>query len=258
MPKRLYLDTAVSGRMLDNEPETGHSIGLGDPRQPHLVRLAYMGVDDLGPLRAVCHLITPEPEWVWDEDAEGGHGVTYDDARLRGTSLADAMDQLTDALAGADELVMFNDRHHHRVLRRAMIDLGSTFVSNVPRFCAMRMSASFVRKPRHDRRPGFAWPKLTEAYAHFSDGAELPPIDDPIETGLAVVEALRVIREGIERHGGPANMSDEDLTNLIRLLVPMSRTAEVRLPGASFTTGELLTVMREAAAYREQHRSIPR
>ena len=53
-------------------------------------------------------------------------------------------------------------------------------------------------------------------------------------------------------------MSDEDLQNLLRLLTVTSRTAEVRMPGAVFSTGELLTVLQEAAAYRQQQRSAPR
>ncbi len=263
MPRRLYLDTGISGVMLSRERDSGHSIGLADPRQPHLVRIAYLGVDEAGPVRGVCQIIRPEAPWNgWiSDEATGGHGVTTEIAEMRGLPLEAVMEEFYDALDGTDELVAFNIDFHVRVLRKAMIDLGGNFTmpGSVAPFCAMRMAAPFVRKPRVDRKPGFMWPKLVEAYAHFSGGAELPGIDEvgPFENGLAIVEALRVIREGIDTGGG-VGMSDEDLQNLIRLLAHTSLTAEVRMPGASFTAGELLTVMREASAYRDQQRSAPR
>lgn len=52
-------------------------------------------------------------------------------------------------------------------------------------------------------------------------------------------------------------MIDEDLHNIIRVLESYPATDTVRLPGALCGAGELLTVLREARAYREQQRSAP-
>ncbi len=261
MTRRLYVDCATSGPLLSRERGTSRQILLNDPRQPHLVRLAYLGVDDAGIVRGVSQMILPEPSWPPIlPDATGGHGVTAELAASQGVPLDEVMADFRAALAEADELVAFNIEFHTRMLVKASLDLGVTFMMppQVAPFCAMRMSAPLIGKPRADGKPGNMWPKFVEAYAHFSGGAELPVIDEvgPIENGLAMVDALRVIREGIEC--GRGGMSDEDLQNLIRLLGHTSLTAEVRMPGASFTAGELLTVMRQAAAYREQQRSIPR
>jgi hypothetical protein len=199
MTRRLYIDTAISGRMLFRETDTGHTVPLFDPRQPHLVRLAMLGVDAAGKVNESCYVVRPLPGWPGStEDAIGGHGISNAYAEAHGEALHVVMDEFTDALAEADELVAFNISFHVRALQKAALDLGGNLVipSQVRRFCAMRGATSYVRKPRIDRGEGYQWPKLTEAHAHFG-GGELPPIEDPIETGLAVVAAVRLIREGI-------------------------------------------------------------
>jgi hypothetical protein len=207
MTRRLYVDTAMSGRLLFEDTSTGRDIPLFDPRQPHLVRLAFLGTDDDGPLRAVCHIIRPDPSWPSSTDkALSGHGVSEELAQALGVPLDDAMAEFREALEDADELVAFNISFHTRALRKAAVDQGEglKLPGRDQRFCAMREATQFLRIPR-ETGYGYQWPKLVEAYAYFSDGKELPPIDDPIETGLATVGAIRVIREGIAAQSPATN-----------------------------------------------------
>jgi hypothetical protein len=45
-------------------------------------------------------------------------------------------------------------------------------------------------------------------------------------------------------------MTDEDLENLTAVLTGTDRAAEVRMPGAVCSVGELLIVLQDAAAFR--------
>ena len=204
--RRIYVDTATTGRMLYRESNA-------DPRQPHMARLAILATaEDMRPT-GICRLIKPEPGWEWEAGAEAAHGITRADAEARGVPLGEAMDTLLRALQGTDELVAFNWEFHRRVLMRSMIDLSSYL--EIPlatrQICAMRAVTPMIKKPREADPatkkpvPCYASTKLVEAYAYFSGGEELPPIDtDPIDTGKALVNATRVIYEGTvaHRYGG--------------------------------------------------------
>jgi hypothetical protein len=204
--RRLYVDTATTGRMLYRESNS-------DPRQLHMARLAILATAEGMSPTGICRLIKPEPGWEWEAGAEAGHGITRADAEAHGVPLGEAMDTLLRALQGADELVGFNWEFHRRVLMRSMIDLGSYLAIPLAtrQICAMRAATPVIKKPKEvdpatkKPVPGYASPKLVEAYAYFSDGEELPPIDaDPIDTGKALVNATRVIYEGTVAHRGPA------------------------------------------------------
>jgi hypothetical protein len=200
--RRLYVDTATTGRMLYRESNA-------DPRQPHMARLAVLATAEGMRPTGICRLIKPEPGWEWEAGAEAAHGITRADAEARGVPLGEAMDTLLRALQDTDELVAFNWEFHRRVLMRSMIDLSSYL--EIPlatrQICAMRAVTPVIKKPREADPatkkpvPCYASTKLVEAYAYFSGSEELPPIDaDPIDIGKALVNATRVIHEGTVAH----------------------------------------------------------
>jgi hypothetical protein len=200
--RRLYVDTATTGLTLYRESDA-------DPRQPHIGRLAILATAEGMRPTGICRLIKPEPGWEWEAGAGAGHGITRTDAEARGVPLGEAMDTLLRALQGTDELVAFNWEFHRRLLMRSMVDLGSylEIPPTTRQICAMRAATPVIKKPKEvdpaTRKPvpGYEWPKLAEAYAYFSGGEELPPIDaDPIATGKALVNATRVIHEGTVAH----------------------------------------------------------
>lgn len=196
MTRTLYIDTAVHGRWLYREGNT-------DARQPHLVRLAVLHVDDGVETHAWCRLIRPKPGWLFEVEAVVANGISERLAAVDGIEIEEAVGFLHPLLAGADEVVAYNLDFHRRVLERSYYDVKREMPPpNWTEVCAMRECTAVVKKPRTQPGGGYAWPKQAEAFAFFSGGRELPAVNtDPLERGLALVRSVRMINEGTMRRG---------------------------------------------------------
>jgi hypothetical protein len=63
-------------------------------------------------------------------------------------------------------------------------------------FCAMRKAANHVNKPRMAPGGGVLWPKLAEAYEHFTK-QQMPCSTHPVESGMINARAVHTVWDGI-------------------------------------------------------------
>jgi hypothetical protein len=196
---RVYLECASTGKWLFRET-------VDDIDQPHLLRLAMLGVGDDDKSGLLwCSLIKPEPGWHIDETTAVGHGITHAQAEREGLPIAEAMKLAQSMIqrAGAGELIAYNLDFHLRMLLRGAHDADASFdlPSGMQTICAMREATPIVKKPRMGLGGGWSWPKHTEALAYFGLGQSLPSVEtDPVQRGLALVRSVRTIYEGILAH----------------------------------------------------------
>lgn len=201
--RRIFIDTATTDRWIyaephPTDPKRKRPVQHTDPRQPHLIRLSYILVDEYGDEQvAWSNLIRPRAGWEMSANAEAANGISLEVARERGIPLADAVALVCRAVEQATMVVMFNAEYHARVLTRACAEAGQEWNPRAEVVCAMREATNVIKKPREQPGGGYMWPKHVEAYRHFS-GSELPPITiDPVLRGLSLARSIRVIHDGI-------------------------------------------------------------
>ena len=176
----IVFDTATTGMPKWGEP---------DEAQPHMIRLAW-AVDDAEP---VCHLIKPMPGWTMEADAIIKHGISMDTAQQFGHNLREVIEQFSADLARCDTAVAFAWDFHRRVVERAAreVDATITWTYSVD---AMKSCMKLVGKVGSSGRVTF--PKMSEAYWHFT-GQDMPSPDlSPIVRGAKLVECVRAINRG--------------------------------------------------------------
>jgi hypothetical protein len=195
--KTLYLSVDTSGKFLFREP-------VGDPEQPHLVRLAWVVADDDQIIDEKSCLIAPRPDWDYEDDAVVAHGVLRETAVKAGVPLERAMAMLISRLDDVERVVGFNVDFVVKVLQRSALECGhdGTRLFDGKRVeCAMRRATDIVRVPRMAPGGGWSWPKLKTAYEFFALGEELPPLDtDPIIRGILLARCVYTIDRGIIEH----------------------------------------------------------
>lgn len=185
----LYIDTATTtGEWQWKLPET-------DATQPHMIRvaaiLANTGVHD-----EFCRVVARQPNWpAITPQGTDRHGIDESDMAGLGVQLGAVLTRVSAALARADLIVAHNADYHMRVLRRAFRDDGREVPAPLPLFCTMRRSADIVQV-RLQGNGRWKWPTLGEAFGHFA-GEALSLSADPIARGQQMVEAVRVIHQGI-------------------------------------------------------------
>lgn len=198
--KLLVNDTETNGLPLFKEPSE-------DPRQPHIVQLAAMLIDE-GPvpvtLDKMNRIIRPDG-WSWD-DSEGSedkafqaHGITMERAMDEGVPEAEAIEEFHALQLQCDMRVAHNGSFDDRIYRIAYKRHGAgNIVSRQedgtpvwkpmsqeerdivadtyrmrPSFCTMKHTVNVLQLPPTDRMRGagfgykFKVPKLTESFAHY-------------------------------------------------------------------------------------------
>ena len=180
----LYIDTAASGMWKWDKDKSY-------PGQPHLIRLAWgSGVHGT----EHCVLI-PAQTTFFEEDAQALHGIMPFQTRELGITPADALGQLRADLAGKSLVLGFSWDFHRRLIEKAVVELGWDPLRWPEMACAMRLAAPVV-KVGVGRNGQHKWPSMKVAYHHFS-GVEFERAPDPIEAGIAQINAVRLIHEGI-------------------------------------------------------------
>jgi DNA polymerase III epsilon subunit-like protein len=149
----LFFDTETTGKLDEG---------------PHVVQVAALLADiDHKTVGEVNVLIKPDG-WIVPDHVAKIHGITTERAEAYGVPISIALN-LYDALARrAETLVAHNidfdcavlGMEYERLHRHGPGD-GKEI------FCTMRESTDLVRLPSPYGKPGFKWPRLTEAYSFF-------------------------------------------------------------------------------------------
>lgn len=190
--KVVFIDTATTGLWLWRADKF-------HPEQPHLLRLAIMrdGQRDLAP----SVLVKPPPGVIVEAGAVAFHGITQ--AMADGTHITstDALENVLPALAEADRIVAHSAAYHRMVLEASIARAGLLCPDGWKErwYCTMIKSADLVQVALQGNGR-WKWPKLHEAYRHFTLAA-LPQEDDPRAAGQAQVRAVAAVYDGIQLAG---------------------------------------------------------
>lgn len=170
----LCYDTETSGLPLYDQPSE-------DPRQPHIAQLAALLVDsDTRKTIASMNVIVQPAGWEIPAEVTAIHGITTEHAMDVGVSEDLALDMFMEfwfnsSLAGAAPRlrIAHNESFDARIIRIAMkryrsLDPGMADVwKDAPKACTMQMSTPILKLPSA-KKSGYKWPKLAEAYKHFT------------------------------------------------------------------------------------------
>lgn len=171
MPKGnliLFYDSETTGLPLWKEPS-------GDPRQPHLVQLAALLVDeDSRQVVETLDLLVKPDGWTIPDDVVAIHGITTEHAFEHGVPEADALTQFLALHELAAERVAhvesFDARMVRIALKRYRDDAAADAWKAAPARCTAKMSSPICQLPLKKASPWSKWktPKLTEAYRFFT------------------------------------------------------------------------------------------
>lgn len=189
-PVCLFFDTETTGLPVKNAQAS-------DARQPKLVQLAFILVDDEGKERASISLIVKPDGWKIPKEASDVHGITTEMAIRYGVPLYTALGVFSHHLMQADLLVAHNIQFDLFMLEFAFNQIGRADsmdrVRSVKQHCTMKASTPIVQIPattamkRNNRGP-YKSARMGEAYKYFT-GKELEGAHD----ALVDVRACRVV-----------------------------------------------------------------
>lgn len=192
----LFFDTETTGL-----PD--YSLPVDHPKQPHIVQLAAILIDDGGIERASMNVMIKPEGWTIPEGAAAVHGISTELAVAVGIEIRAALSVFLRLRRVASVLVAHNIKFDDFLIETA---LRRTFSDLVPewrggRFCTMEAAAPIVDLPATDRMKaaGFNKPKpprLAEAYKHFFS-EELQGAHD----ALVDVRACRRIYDHLQKIG---------------------------------------------------------
>jgi len=169
-----------------------------DPGRPRLLRLCLRLRSETAPPGDRVLIIAqdaPAPlEGYPVPGIDGGYVARH------GVQLHDAMLVVAQLFPRIERVVAYAADFHRKVIEQAAADAGLPWpFSKELWWCAMRNATDLVRVPREAPGGGYAFPKMTVAYEHFS-GQPLNLPADPIAAGHATLRAIEVIARGIQEH----------------------------------------------------------
>jgi DNA polymerase-3 subunit epsilon len=168
---QLFFDTETTGLVDKHAPITS-------TRQPYLVQLAAILLDDDGIERAVFKtLIDPEGAWVIPDAATAVHGITTEDCRCFGMPLRPAIQCFFKMLLKADTVVAHNIAFDVQVVEIAYYRVtgngeGSGALPGTQKFCTMEAASPIMNLPPTERMVAAGFnkpkpPKLSECIEFF-------------------------------------------------------------------------------------------
>lgn len=172
-----------------------------DPRQPHLLQLAFiLAHDDGTEVESWQSLVKPYPGCVIGEEAFKAHGISHTKAMYEGIDGREAADRFFDAAGKADLLIGHNVSFDIRIMRiHSTRSHGTKWEPAIPNFCTMSKATSIINLPPTPKMiaAGFNKPKspnLGECVRFFFD-EELQGAHD----ALVDVQACKRVFHALEQ-----------------------------------------------------------
>jgi DNA polymerase-3 subunit epsilon len=163
----LFYDTETTGLPNRNRP-------FSHPGQPHVTQMGFLFEEDGLDVHSCNTLIKPSgPDWQISPQASAITGITREMCERHGRPIEEVMDEFVDYTARADLLVCHNVAFDSLLMQigvsRIAPDLENTkaIFEGAPHVCTMLVSTPICKIPKKDRRVGYKWPKLEEAYFFF-------------------------------------------------------------------------------------------
>jgi hypothetical protein len=190
----LYFDAAMTRPWRWGMP-------VHEPRQPHLVRLACLLIGDGGQMvDRWAAIVRPLEGWLPFHATEiARHNVSEDIARAQGQPLHEVLDRFRTTLRASERAVAHSLEFHKRAIIRSLGDIGEYATGSgwPPTYCTMTQGAPVVKALNAKNKQ--KWPSLAEAFAYFRNNSPLELPEDPLERGIAIVDAVRIVYDGLQR-----------------------------------------------------------
>lgn len=189
----LFFDTETTGFPHKSKP-------VDHPDQPHLVQLAAMLTEDDGrPVSQFSFIIDPGVEngVRIPSGAAAVHGIDEERCWRMGLKYSVALAAFEDLYMRADLIVGHNVDFDVEIMGIAFAR-SYGFRMDAPRFCTMKSSTDVCCIPSTRAATtgagGYKWPKLSEAYKHFT-GLDLEGAHDAMNDLLACKAVFFKLRE---------------------------------------------------------------
>lgn len=145
-----------------------------DPRQPHLLQLAYILAEEDGTeVETFSTLVKPYPGCIIGEEAFKAHGITIRKANAEGMDGKEVADRFYAMVFKAERLIGHNVTFDIRMMRiHSAKAHGFKWEAPIPYFCTMRAATPILNLPPTPKMiaAGFNKPKapnLGECIKHF-------------------------------------------------------------------------------------------
>jgi DNA polymerase III subunit epsilon len=187
----LFFDTETTDKY-------NFKVPVDDPSQPHLVQLAYILASDLGEeYQQYSTLVKPDSRYPLSDKALETHGIDLATSLRDGMPIYDVLKDFWKTSLQASLWVAHNVDFDVAVMRTqfARNKLPCNIGPLSRQFCTMRRSTAICRIASPYNGNEFKWPKLAEAYKHFT-GRDLEKAHD----ALFDVQACKEIYFHILRH----------------------------------------------------------
>lgn len=189
----LFLDTETTGRWDFKAPPNA-------PHQPHIVQLAAMVASRDRVVASINIIIKPEG-WDIAADVVKVHGIDNELATAGGIPRRAALAIFNQLCLLAKRIAIYNlDFDYNVLVAQFLREKQKHRMSEIERVCVMRAATPILKLPKPFKgKPGdeWKWPTLTEAYAHFNDGATF----DGAHDAMVDVNALANVYWKMEEAG---------------------------------------------------------
>jgi len=181
-------DSETTGLPLWNDPSE-------DPRQPHIVQLAAILVDEnTREHRGQMDVIIRPDGWTIPDDFAAIHGITTERAMDEGIPEKDAFEQFIELWKQCEYRLGYNESFDARILRIATFRYSLPDIidawKEAPAKCAMKMAKPICKipAPANARRWGpYKNPTLAEAYKHLT-GMDLTDAHSALADTMACID----------------------------------------------------------------------
>lgn len=188
----LFFDTETTGFPHKSKP-------VDHPDQPHLVQLAAMLTEDDGkPVSQFSFIIDPGVAHGIriPSGAAAVHGIDEERVWRHGIPTRYALRSFNELYQRADMIVGHNVDFDCEIVsigvERERLPFDAGYMNGLPRFCTMKSSTDICCIP--SPKGGNKWPKLGEAYKHFT-GLDLEGAHDAMNDLLACKAVFFKLRE---------------------------------------------------------------
>lgn len=139
-----------------------------DPRQPHILELAAILLDDsFNEVQSYVSLVCPPAGVVCDPGSFRAHGISCERARAQGAPLPEVLQTFAALLSKAQYLWGFNVAFDIQMLTFNCLRAHQPAAHlKVRTFCAMQLMTPHCKIPAPWGRGEFKWPKLQAAHVH--------------------------------------------------------------------------------------------
>lgn len=191
MSRVLFFDTETNGK-------TDFRADYTADHQPHLVQLAAMMIEwNSGMVLGEINCIIKPDGWKVSDEVAAIHGITTERAQDCGIPILSALSVFSQFCLCAKYLVAYNIEFDRTVMQTAYHRVGKPHrLQHLKYVCAMRAATPVVKLPKppgQKSRPGdeYKWPRLSEAYAHFFNGATFDGAHNAMNDVVAMIKVCQ-------------------------------------------------------------------